>query len=141
MKTEDVRAAGRGFPLRRALLALVGAALAVVTVQCDLVVPVPPVEYSFDVNPDSQNLNIGDTVSPFTGTLTANGVGVVFRLGVDADAAGIVEVTSDRRLYVRARGRTVLTVRPISTALTDTTLRQQVIVYGAVPKIGLRAGS
>ena len=79
VKPQDVRAARRGFPLRRALLALVGAALAVVTVQCDLVVPVPPVEYSFDVNPDSQNLNIGDTVSPFTGTLTANGVGVVFR--------------------------------------------------------------
>ncbi|HWO87648.1 MAG TPA: hypothetical protein VNL98_00700, partial [Gemmatimonadales bacterium] len=128
----------------RGLAVALSALLGLSGVQCvqDFVSAPTKPEYEFGVTQDSVNLAIGDTVAPFTGTLTADGVSVPFRLGIYADPNGIVEVLPDARLVVLRRGRTVLRLRPFSTQLTDTTLFDTAVVRGVVPVVALTgAGS
>ena len=110
--------------------------------QCvqDLIVSPPHTTYAFSLNPDSTVVNVGDTVAPFTGTLTADGRAVGFTLGFSVvEGANLLRADSLGRLIVTGRGVARLRVRPFSVALPVDTIAGTVTIWAVVPRIGLLA--
>jgi alpha-tubulin suppressor-like RCC1 family protein len=110
--------------------------------QCvqDLIVSPPQTTYVFSLNPDSAVVNVGDTIAPFTGTLTADGREVGFTPGFTVvEGANVARVDSLGRLIVLGRGVARLRVRPLSVALPVDTIADTVTVWAVVPRIGLLA--
>jgi len=110
--------------------------------QCvqDLIVSPPHTTYVFSLNPDSAVVNVGDTVAPFTGTLTADGRAVGFTLDFSMlEQARVARVDSLGRLVILDRGVARLRVRPLSVALPVDTIADTVTIWAVVPRVGLLA--
>ena len=130
---------GRAFARRGFAVALC-AGLALASVRCfqDLIVEPSQPSLTFSITPESTDVAIGDTVAPFSGTLTANGQPVPFRLRLGVtEGASVVRADSLGRVAALARGVARLEVRPLLSAFTSDTLHRHVTLRAIVPRLAV----
>jgi uncharacterized protein YjdB len=104
----------------------------------DLFVSPKPVNYAFSATPDSAVVAVGDTVAPFTGTLTGDGKPIGHGLRVAVLQGGdVVRAESGGRIVVLGRGTARLRVEPQGVALPPGLPADTVAVWAVASRIQL----